>query len=150
MLLYLFAVFDEELCLPENTNNLNLKLNGSHGTLQSPMEDYVTLRCEWLITVPDGKVVELSFERFQLHPRDQRKKCYSNSLEVFDGKYESGDSLGVYCDIVVPEPMKSSSRYMRVRFISTIRYFRLYPGFQATFTAVDKQSKFKVFMSSFN
>ena len=138
--MYLFPVFDEELCLPENTNNLNLKLNGSNGTLQSPMEDYYTLQCEWLITVPEGKVVELNFERFQFFPRDQMKACSGNSLEVFDG---SGDSLGIYCDLVVPEPMKSSSRYMRVRFISNAGYFRLYPGFQATFNAVDKQSEFK-------
>ena len=104
------------------------------------MEDYYTLQCEWLITVPEGKVVELNFERFQFFPRDQMKECSSNSLEVFDG---SGDSLGIYCDLVVPEPMKSSSRYMRVRFISNSGYFRLYPGFQATFNAVDKQSEFK-------
>ena len=66
VLLYLFPVFYEELCLPRNTNNLNLKLNGSNGTLQSPMEDYFSLQCEWLINVPEGKVIELSFERFQL------------------------------------------------------------------------------------
>ena len=141
ILLYLSPVFDEKLCLPGNTNNLNLRLNGSHGNLQSPMEKYSSLQCEWLITVPEGKVVEISFERFQLLPRDQWKACSGSSLEVYDGKYGSGDSMGTYCDIVVPEPMTSSSRYMQVRFTSTTRYFRLYPGFQATFSAVDQQSK---------
>ena len=68
ILLYLFPVFVEELCLLRNTNNLNLKLNSSNGTLQSPMEDYFSLPCEWLITIPEGKVVDLSFERFQLFP----------------------------------------------------------------------------------
>ena len=114
------------------------------------MEDYYTLQCEWLITVPEGKVVELSFESFQLLPRNQWEACYSNSLEVYDGNSKSGDSLGIYCDLVVPKAMKSSSRYMRVRFISKTGYFRLYPGFKATFKAVDKQSKSKMFNRKYN
>ena len=62
----LFLVYDEGHCLPGNANNLNLKLTGLYGTLQSP-EDYPPeFDCEWLITVPKGKVVELSFERLDL------------------------------------------------------------------------------------
>lgn len=146
--MYLFSVFDEELCLPGNTNNLNLKLTGSRGTLQSPMEYYPPgFKCEWLITVPEGKLVELSFDRFKLYYRDRTKGCFQNSLQVYDGKYTIGDSLGIYCDHVVPEPLKSSGRYMLVRFISETGYSAHHPGFKATFNAVDKHSKLKVFKS---
>jgi len=138
----LFSVFDEELCLPGNTNNLNLKLTGSHGTLQSPIEQYLRgLHCEWLITVPEGKLVELSFDRFNLIPEGESIGCLYNSVQVYDGDYKSGDSLGIYCDDAVPEPLKSSGRYMWVRFISELGYDSQYRGFKATFNAVDKQVK---------
>ena len=62
----LYLVNNAEQCLPENKKNLELRLSGSYGTLQSP-EDYPPeFDCEWLITVPKGKVVELSFERLDL------------------------------------------------------------------------------------
>ena len=82
--MYLFSVFDGELCLPGNINNLNLKLTGSRGTLQSPMEYYPPgSQCKWLITVPEGKIVELSFDRFDLYPRQGSVGCFSNSLHVY-------------------------------------------------------------------
>ena len=149
----MFSVVDEERCLPHNTNNLNLKLSGSYGILQSPMENYDPgLKCEWLITVPEGKVVELSFDRFQLYPSDPSVECLHNSLQVYDGelRYTKGDSLGTYCDHVVPEPLKSSGRYMWVRFISEIGYDEKNPGFKATFKAVDEKSKLKVFKSRYD
>ena len=146
LILLCFSVFDEELCLPRNINNLNLKLTGSHGTLQSPLEYHIPgLKCEWLITVPEGKVVELSFDRFKLPPKHPSLECFYNSLQVYDGK--DNESLGIYCDDVVPEPLRSSGRYMRVRFTSDTEYQTQYPGFKATFTAVDKRSRFKVFKS---
>ena len=138
----MFSVFDEELCLPGNTNNLNLKLTGSHGTLQSPIEQYLRgLHCEWLITVPEGKLVELSFDRFNLIPEGESIGCLYNSVQVYDGDYKSGDSLGIYCDDAVPEPLKSSGRYIWVRFISEVGYDSQYLEFKATFNAVDKQVK---------
>ena len=85
--------------------------------------------------------MELSFDRFKLSPGDGSIRCLSNSLQVYDGDYKSGDSLGIYCDSAAPEPLKSSGRYMRVGFISEWGYEATYPGFKATFKAVDKESK---------
>jgi len=86
--------------------------------------------------------VELSFDRFKLPPKHPSLECVHNSLKVFDGEY-SGEPLGTYCDDVVPEPLKSSGRFMRVRFKSGTEYQAQYPGFQATFNAVDKRSRSK-------
>ena len=136
----LFSVFDQKLCLAGNTNNLNLKLNGSHGTLQSPAGQHYNpgLLCEWLITVPEGKLVELTFDRFKLHP-GYGSSCLSDSLQVYDGDYKSGVSMGIYCGHAVPESLNSSGRYMTVRFISENGYDSNYPGFKATFNAVDNK-----------
>lgn len=147
--LILASVFDEELCLPRNFNNLNLKLTGSHGTLQSPVDYYIPgIKCEWLITVPEGKAVELKVDRFKLPPKHPSLECLYNSFQVYDGK--DGESLGTYCGDVVPEPLKSSGRYMRVRFTSDTEYQAQYPGFKATFNAVDKRSKLKAFKSRYD
>lgn len=142
------SVFDEELCLPRNDNNLNLKLTGSHGTLHSPVEYHIPgLKCEWLITVPEGKIVELSFDRFRLPPKHPSLECFYNSLQVFDGKY-NGEPLGTYCDDIVPEPLKSSGRYMRVRFTSNTEYRAQYPGFKATFNAVNKRNVLAIILGT--
>ena len=86
--------------------------------------------------------MELSFDRFKLRPElDESVGCLHNSLQVYDGDYKSGDSLGIYCDSAVPELLKSSGRFMRVGFISETGYDAKWPGFKATFKAVDKQSK---------
>ena len=85
--------------------------------------------------------MELTFDRFNLRPEGESIGCLYNSLHVYDGDYKSGDSLGIYCDHEVPEPLKSSGRYMWVRFISELGYDSKYPGFKATFNAVDKQVK---------
>ena len=94
--------------------------------------------------------MELSFNRFKLPPKHPSSECFYSSLQVYDGKY--GESLGTYCDDIVPEPLKSSGRYMRVRFTSDTKYQSQYPGFKATFNAasVDKQSKLKVFKSRYD
>ncbi|KAJ7371393.1 Domain first found in C1r, C1s, uEGF, and bone morphogenetic protein [Desmophyllum pertusum] len=67
------AAISKELCFPGNINNNDLELTGSHGTLQSPTEKHSgkyppDSSCDWLITVPDGKIVKLSFDRFNLQP----------------------------------------------------------------------------------
>ena len=94
--------------------------------------------------------MELSFDRFKLDPG--YVLCLSDSLQVYDGDYKSGDSLGIYCDDAVPESLKSSGRYLWVRFISERGYNSNYPGFKARFNAVDKQvkSELKVFKSGHN
>ena len=92
--------------------------------------------------------MELTFDRFKLHP-GYGSSCLSDSLQVYDGDYKSGVSMGIYCDHAVPESLNSSGRYMRVRFISENGYDSNYPGFKATFNAVDKRSKFKVFKSRY-
>ena len=91
--------------------------------------------------------MELSFDRFKLPPKHPSLDCFYNSLQVYDGNDD--ESLGTYCDDVVPEPLKSSGRYMRVRFTSDTEYQAQYQGFKATFNAVDKRSKFKVFKSRY-
>ncbi|KAL9973596.1 hypothetical protein ACROYT_G020071 [Oculina patagonica] len=129
----------KEVCFPGNINNNDLKLTGSQGTLQSPLENSTyppNSSCDWLVTVPEGKVVKLSFDRFELA---SSSGCTKDYVEVMDGKELNGRSKGRFCGLTVPDDIRSSGRYMWVAFRSDSQYSNN-GGFKATFTAEDLPS----------
>ena len=131
-----------EKCFLGNINNNDLKLTGSHGILQSPNEPKhypAGSSCDWLITVPEGKIVKLIFDRFEL---DSSYGCTSDYVEVFDGSSSSSKSKGRFCDYSTPDDIYSSGRYMWVRFRADSSRSS-HDGFKATFSAEDKRSKRK-------
>ena len=137
------AAISKELCFPGNINNNDLELTGSHGTLQSPTEKHSgkyppDSSCDWLITVPDGKIVKLSFDRFNLQP-STHDECTADYVQILDGKDRRNSEIkGIYCGhYISPEGIRSSGRYMRVLFRSD-SLVSDYEGFKATFTAEDK------------
>ncbi|XP_020610783.1 bone morphogenetic protein 1 homolog [Orbicella faveolata] len=133
-------LYDEEHCLPGNANNLNLKLTGSYGTLQNPEYYPPQLYCEWLITVPKGNIVELSFERLDL---DFQTSEFASScgdyVHIHDGNYWESDTMGTFCGNVIPKPLKSIGRYMYISFHADVLYDTPRRGYKATFKAVTKQ-----------
>ena len=139
------APTSNELCLTGNAYNNNLTLSGSYGTLQSPQDPKYYLpgsSCDWLITVPEGKIVKLKFDRFQLKP-SFGSKCTADYVEILDGKSSYSKSEGKFCGFTKPEDIRSSGRYMWVRFRADRLSGPFYEGFEATFTAEDKPSKLK-------
>ncbi|XP_068682904.1 membrane frizzled-related protein-like [Montipora foliosa] len=125
-----------ELCLPGNPNNNNLKIAGEKGNLKSPLEYYPPdLDCNWLITAPVGNTVKLTFNRFRLDPIST---C-GDYVQIIDG--ESGVILEQYCPSRSPYPIESTSRYLRVRFVSdSYGIPDQYEGFYATFEAIESSS----------
>ena len=130
-------------CVEGNPNNKNLTLEGSSGTFQGPQDTPAPLdnspNCIWVITVPDGKVVELSFDSFA--------SSYSGSayIEVRDGRYSTSALTGEELEIWKSRPtvkIRSSDRYLRIEYISTQREILREPSFTAEFKAVDPPSKF--------
>lgn len=65
-------------------------------------------------------------------------------MEVLDGNYNSSLSIERFCGFGTPRDIRSSGRYMRVRFKSDSEstYFR-YRGFKASFIAEDGPSTCK-------
>ena len=135
------------MCYIGNINNDNLELTNTYGTLQSPQKDNSTteyppdVSCDWVITVPVAKIVRLSFDRFDL---EWSTGCTADYVEVLDGnnRYSLSRSKGRFCGWTIPEDVLSTGRYMRVRFRSDSED-SYYLGFEATFTAEDKPSKWK-------
>ena len=128
------------MCLTGNIYNNNLKLSGTYGTLQSPQDPKYyppDSSCDWLITVPEGKIVKLRFDRFELEPG---YSCTADYVEVLDGNSSDGKSKGKFCGYATPKDIRSSGRYMWVRFRADQNRLLSYAGFKATFTAEDKPS----------
>lgn len=125
----------KEVCLLGNPDNGNLKLTGTEGTLQTPLKYYPTdLVCVWLITVPEGKRVELSFEKFDMSPIG----C-SDFVQIFDGETNKSRTLEEYCGDSVIREVQSTGRHMLVRFNSDSEPDVLRTGFKASFKAISSK-----------
>lgn len=133
--------YSKELCYRGNVNNNNLRLTGSNGTLKSPEKNSVyppAMSCDWLITVPDGKIVKLSFDRFELEP-SFGQPCTEDYVEIRDGKESNSAKKGRFCGKEKPKDIESSGSYMRVIFRSDASASN-YKGFKATFLATSTGS----------
>ena len=81
--------------------------------------------------------MKLRFNRFELKP-SFGPRCTVDYVEILDGNSSNSNSKGRFCGNTKPEDIRSSGRYMFVRFrldLSTDLYYR---GFNATFTADHK------------
>ena len=68
--------------------------------------------CKWLLAVPDGFAVEISFESFDL-------LCGSGSLKVYDGKDETGNLIGTFCGTNNPTVLVSADKNLYIVYSST-------------------------------
>nr|XP_058973191.1 cubilin-like [Pocillopora verrucosa] len=135
-------------CLPGNTNNNNLNLSGLNGTFESPRDPYHSqyypgMSCDWLITVPEGNIVKLSFELFDMESVGAGFplwRCYGDYVEVLEGNRSDSKAKGKLCGESNPGIIRSRSRYMLVRFRSDSSHssYRYHKGFKADFTAENK------------
>ena len=134
------------MCFPGNMYNNKLTLSGSFGSLQSPQDHtwyHSGLSCDWLITVPERKIVKLTFDNLDLK-QDSGSTCTADYVEVLDGSRRNDKSKGKFCGDSKPKDIRSSGRYMWVRFRANICRSREYHGvFKATFTAENKPITFQ-------
>jgi len=86
--------------------------------------------------------VKLSFDRFALK-LSSGSSCRGVYVEILDGKSSYSNSKGRFCGYTTPKDVRSSGRYMWVRFRADLSTNLFYEGFKATFTAEDKPSKLK-------
>ena len=143
------AASPNNTCLPGNTNNNNLKLSGLNGTFESPRDPYhfqyyPEISCDWFITVPEGNIVKLSFDLFDMDyvaGGSPLWYCYGDYVEVLEGNRSDSKGSGKLCGLTNPGIIRSRSRYMLVRFRSDIFSSSYHKGFKATFTAENKLSK---------
>ena len=148
-LLFNFFITEEAsgICRPSDGREKVHQLSGSSGTFFTPDYPYYypdDVRCNWIISVPDDKVVKLTFERFQLNLyADYCNTGISDYVQIRDGKL-NGRKLAEYCRyyrVMGPSDVYSSGRTLSVIFNSIVDGEEYSSGFKARFEAVDIQSK---------
>ncbi|KAG9482567.1 membrane frizzled-related protein isoform X2 [Eleutherodactylus coqui] len=91
--------------------------------------------CRWLISVPDGLIIQIQFHNFSL---ESEKGCTYDYVEVHDSAGLGIASLmGRFCGSDIPPPLTSSGAQMTVLFvadeeISDIGFYATYKAFNAT------------------
>ncbi|ELT97929.1 hypothetical protein CAPTEDRAFT_223051 [Capitella teleta] len=95
----------------------------------------VDSRCEWLVTAPANKVVELSFQFMDI---EFGYYCEFDYLAVYDGLSSSSPILRRICGRDQPANVSSTQNAMLLMFISN-EYLEL-KGFKATYYFIDKPS----------
>ncbi|XP_078357451.1 uncharacterized protein LOC144642360 [Oculina patagonica] len=115
-----------------------ITLTGTSGNVSSPSypSNYPNRQtCRWIITVPQGYLVRLSFEVFQLETcAVPSPVCSCDHVEVRDGRDGSSKQLGRYCGNDQPSPVHSSGRFMWMEFDTDLTGNE--KGFLANFIAV--------------
>ena len=149
----MFLFLSEEasaICRPWDSSDKVHSLSGTSGTFFSPDFpcDYPDdVQCIWIVSVPAGKVVKLTFKKFQLEldPEDCKLSDYKDYVQIRDGQVPNGKELAVYCGyygIMGPSDVYSTGNYMSVMFQAISDGKQSSRGFKALFEAVDPQSKY--------
>ena len=101
------------------------------------------LDCQWLISGPDFRSLEISFQSFNLEgavartgknlSSDADPNCPHDYLELRDGPGPYAQLLGKFCGASSPSTVSSSTNFMWIRFVSDGSYN--FPGFRTTITS---------------
>ena len=114
-------------------------MNGLSGSFRSPKGQLLNSSCDWLITVPEGKIIKLVFTGFLLESDRHPWGCPRDFVEVYDGNSSSSVRRGRFCGSVTPMNIYSTGRYIVVR-LRTDNETSWHLGFTATFTAEETYS----------
>ena len=101
----------------------------SAGVLYSPHFPWnypAGISCDWLITVPWQRSINLNFTRFDLKPSSWHGSC-SDYVLVRD---ENDHMIGKYCGSHIPPSIASHGTLIHVRFFSDFG-IKSYSGFMA-------------------
>ena len=138
---FVFVFLFAETCSPYNhpDTNYNIELNGLTGRLSSrwfPSEYRINMKCRWIITVPTGNRIKLSFQIFDLGATATgQENCDKvDHVEIRDSFNDADPGYGTFCGDVAPAPIYSVGPKMVVTFVSDQE--TIFQGFEARFDAI--------------
>ena len=133
---YAFTSFTEK-CSPHQDPdaNYNILLSGASGRFDSPLfplDYHINMKCRWIITVPSGHRIKISFQTFYLGSKRPGNCDKVDHVEVRDSFTENDPGYGIFCGNDAPPPIYSVGPKILVTFISDEERF----GFAARFAAI--------------
>ena len=136
-LIYLVYFFTET-CDPfhDPYANDNILLSGLSGRFDGRSSHQTSMKCRWIITVPSGYRIKLSFQSFNLGPAAQQNCENTNHLMVRDSNNQDDPGFRKVCGDVVPSPFYSVGTRMMISFLSNNGTFL--KAFEARFDAISE------------
>ena len=120
--------------------NYNVVLNSSHGMFFSPIYPAMlfsgNFTCRWIINVPSGHRIKLSFRAFHLGQGALDNCDEVDRVEVRDSFNDDDPAYGTFCGNVVPSPIYAVGPKMVVTFISYKK--KAFQYFSARFDATSE------------
>ncbi|KAK2156973.1 hypothetical protein LSH36_201g01018 [Paralvinella palmiformis] len=71
--------------------------------------------CVWRISARKGERIKMTFDLIDI---EKTKVCSFDYVEVYDSKHVTGPVIGRYCGQIVPAPIISSGKHLRVMFVT--------------------------------
>lgn len=133
------------ICRNGGSGNDVMQLSGPSGTIFSPDYPYPYPRdtkCTWVVSVPAGKRVKLTFKDFDLGIGFTQCNYHTGDedyVAIRDGEYSWSDELVRYCDynynMKSVRDVYSTGNHMRITFSSSSSpsSFNTEKGFKASF-----------------
>ncbi|XP_077999583.1 tolloid-like protein 1 [Glandiceps talaboti] len=87
--------------------------------------------CDWRIEAPEGFVIFLSFQSFEV---EHETECDYDYVQIFDGIDVTADEIGQYCGHKVPDDITSTGNYLNLKFVSDDSIDK--KGFSAEYSAI--------------
>ena len=123
-------------CKLQGVDNL-IPLSGETGRLYSPLHPDAyppNMVCTWMITVPEGRFVQLSIKSFNLE-----NTCDGPVLEIRDGPTFSSKLLKSFCGREFLPSVFASGQKLWIRFRTPSDKHLRGTGFDASFKAVTQR-----------
>jgi len=108
------------------------------GTLTSPdfpLNYGFELDCSWIITVPTGYHILISFDMGDFNIHSYNQSCAWDYLEVRAGTTVKGKSIGNFCGATPPSPVYVRGRESWLRFVANKDNMNN-KGFRAMYKAI--------------
>lgn len=95
------------------------------------------LNCSWIISAPEGNIIQVTFVRFHL---GSSHECSNDYLMVMDNNtvFGMGGVIGKYCGTQLPPTILSTANLLTIKFLSHMSLSQ--EGFLATYMFVPETS----------
>ncbi|XP_053215446.1 cubilin [Podarcis raffonei] len=132
------ASFRETLGPQQGCGGYLTNSSDSFGSPDSDMDGKYDkdLECVWVIAAPINKLINLTFNTFQLEAESSVQNCRYDYVQLFDGSNENATVVGKFCGFRVPAPFLSTDNFLTIKFVTDMYVERA--GFNVTYTTVDR------------
>ncbi|XP_063159632.1 cubilin [Candoia aspera] len=94
------------------------------------------VECVWVLAAPISKLINLTFDTFELEAVTSFQNCRYDYVKLYDGSNEDATLVGTFCGSSRPPYFLSTDNFLTVKFVTDTSVERA--GFSATYTTVDR------------